>query len=141
MPAPDPRTGIVKEWVDRAEDDRLAARQLLRLGKAAPVPIICFHAQQAAEKYLKSLIVSEGLEVPRTHQIDRLLKIIARSIRPDISADDADLLTDYAVAARYPGERGPTELREARLAIKLTEKIRRQVRTSLPTGIFKRHTK
>jgi HEPN domain-containing protein len=37
----------------------------------------CFHAQQAAEKYLKALLARHGLEVPRTHVIEQLLDLIA----------------------------------------------------------------
>ena len=35
---------------------------------------ICFHSQQAAEKYLKAFLISKGQDVPQTHEISELIK-------------------------------------------------------------------
>ena len=37
-----------------------------------------FHAQQAAEKLLKALLVIHGLDYPRTHDLDLLLGLLER---------------------------------------------------------------
>lgn len=57
---------VVREWLAKAENDLLAATHLLRLGRGAPADVVCFHAQQCAEKYLKALLVFSGDEVPKT---------------------------------------------------------------------------
>jgi HEPN domain len=38
---------------------------------------IGFHAQQAVEKLIKAALASRGIEYPRTHDIDRLVDLLA----------------------------------------------------------------
>ena len=66
------------------------------------------HAQQAVEKVLKALLVLKGVQVPRTHSISELITLLAE-LGFDIPVDvqEASALTDYAVAARYPGPSEP----------------------------------
>ena len=85
------------------------ARSDLALAQPTPDPQVlledlCFHAQQAAEKSFKAMLVSRGVTVPRTHSLRTLL-----DLRPaDISAPQDVLLSDgltvYAVSSRYPGD-------------------------------------
>src|SRR5271168_3525905 len=67
--------------------------------------IVCFHCQQAAEKYLKALMQENGLVVPRTLEladlVDLLLPVDAAFARLRRRADS---LAQYAVDYRYPGE-------------------------------------
>ena len=57
-----------RPWVRKAEDDYQTARRLLG-GKTRLHDQICFHCQQAAEKYLKALLQEQGAAVPRTHDL------------------------------------------------------------------------
>ena len=50
----------VHEWLSYAEEDLGVARHLFLEYYPKPLAIICFHAQQAAEKAVKSLIVLNG---------------------------------------------------------------------------------
>jgi len=63
----------------------------------------CFHAQQAAEKALKGLLAAANLDVPRTHDVLQLVGIV-RAFAPEVEqfAEDAGVLTRFAVSARYP---------------------------------------
>lgn len=45
---------IIKEWLDKADDDLTLCKELLAK-KRVLSDIVAFHAQQAAEKYLKAL--------------------------------------------------------------------------------------
>ena len=70
---------------------------------------VCFHCQQAAEKYLKALLQELGVAVPRTHNLKQLLDLLlphdatlARLGRSVAS------LTKYAVEYRYPALRATT---------------------------------
>jgi len=45
---------LVKEWIHKAENDLLDAENNLRCPQI-PTDTVCFHCQQVAEKYLKSL--------------------------------------------------------------------------------------
>lgn len=57
-----------KQWLHVAEEDRGVLKVLME--QAEPFyGAICFHAQQAAEKYLKALIVHRGQNPRKTHDL------------------------------------------------------------------------
>jgi HEPN domain-containing protein len=92
-----------REWVKKAEDDLRMA--VLAAGAAPPShDQVCFHCQQAVEKYLKALLEELGHSVPKTHDLDALAGLLLphypglRSIRHRLS-----FLSPFAVAVRYPG--------------------------------------
>ena len=89
-------------WLLHAESDLVAAG--LR-EEGLLLAYNCFHAQQAAEKALKAAGVARGAWFPRTHDIAELISELRRGgvAVPD-SLDIADILSDYAVETRYPGE-------------------------------------
>jgi HEPN domain-containing protein len=65
---------------------------------------LCFEAQQAAEKALKAICVHHSLDFPKTHSLVILIDILETAglqVPPEIRA--ANILTSYAVQARYPG--------------------------------------
>jgi HEPN domain-containing protein len=109
-------------WVDKAEEDFVLARSALRRKK----PLItgaCFHAQQCAEKYLKALLVSKKAGFPMTHDLLLLSNLCSSAgIFLEIDAKLLNILTDFAVRTRYPGEE-PT-LNDAKDAIEITKLIR-----------------
>lgn len=92
---------MVCEWMERARRDLRAARLLLREGLYNEA---AFHAQQAAEKALKALLVANGVRPPKTHSIERLLSLLEQHIDANAFYEiEVDVLTDYAVETRYPG--------------------------------------
>jgi len=54
-------TAIIKEWLDKAEEDFEFALVNLLEGKPFAA-MICFHFHQSAEKYLKAFIVAHDLD-------------------------------------------------------------------------------
>jgi HEPN domain-containing protein len=98
------RREFVREWLEKAGRD-LAAGSHLLTGEGGFPESVAFHAQQAAEKYLKALLVWHQVEFPRTHDIARLLELIA-PVDADLAAglDEAASLTPYGVDYRYPGD-------------------------------------
>jgi len=81
--------------------------RLARLGSADPQIIpgqVCFHAQQAAEKSIKAILLFQGIEFPLTHDIEELLEIAVDHgmVIPE-EVHQASNLTPYAVETRYPG--------------------------------------
>ena len=64
MPVSEAVLTVVREWIVKADHDLMMAAHILKLGKAAPVDIICFHAQQCVEKYLKAILVYRSLPFP-----------------------------------------------------------------------------
>ena len=124
---------VVHEWVEKAEQDLEAASHLLELGEKGPTDVICFHAQQCVEKYLKALLVFENLPVPKTHDIERLLNLVPNPDRIPLTPEQMRILTGYATETRYPGyDRIPFS--EAKDTVELSCSIRKEVRTMLPTA-------
>ncbi len=102
------------------------AEILLRSGDPAiPYAAICFHAQQAGEKFLKGWLVSRGLPATRTHDLESLVRRGAR-LEPSLEAirDAAARLRPFAVAPRYPGDIPDPEEPEALKAIERAKAIR-----------------
>src|SRR5437868_5226283 len=96
---------VTREWVMKAEEDFLSAVDLARRRKRPVWNAVCFHCQQAAEKYLKARMHEAGLTVRRTHDLDALLNDLL-SIEPLWAAFRPALqdLSDFAVDFRYPGK-------------------------------------
>lgn len=59
---------IVREWLAKADEDFEFARINFEEGKPF-LGQICFHFQQAAEKYLKSYIIAHELEFLKIHDL------------------------------------------------------------------------
>ena len=62
----------VMEWFKKGDHDLRAAEAILRL-QDPPLDIVCFHAQQCVEKYLKGFLSFYEIEVLRTHDLVELL--------------------------------------------------------------------
>lgn len=98
---------LVSEWLSKADLD---FRTVDRLCSEDPFrDIVAFHAQQAAEKYLKALLTRHQIEFPKTHELRRLLELLAE-VEPQLTASLTDIkwLEPYGVEVRYPGDRPDT---------------------------------
>ena len=111
---------VVKEWIQKAEDDYKA---IIKLDPVDTPYVICFHCQQCIEKYLKALILAYGEVPPVTHNLIRLNSIAAKyeSSLEEIF-DLLEELNPYSVPARYPGIIVTED--NARMAIQITKEIR-----------------
>ena len=95
--------GSPDEWLDHAKSDirlaHLASRDASVRREQA-----CFHAQQAAEKAIKAVLLSRQIEFPLTHDIEQLLDLAEKGgLSLPQAVRDAGFLTPYAVETRYPG--------------------------------------
>jgi HEPN domain-containing protein len=132
MPDHDELLVVVREWIAKAENDLKNASHTLKLGKDCPTDTVCFHGQQCVEKYLKALLVWRCVRFPKTHSISELLRLLPADGRPMVSPEEQERLTDFAAGTRYPGMYDPILLVEARDVVKLTRRIRREIRQLLP---------
>lgn len=123
---------VIREWVLKAENDFINAVHTLKLKEKCPTDTVCFHAQQTIEKYLKALLVFKNLDFRKTHDICELMATLPQELQPDLSGWEQDLLTDYATDARYPGMYEPITLSEARKAVAIMKRARKQIRACLP---------
>ena len=92
---------VIMEWLSKADEDLEFANSIIEDSKFYAQ--ICFHFQQAAEKYLKSIIIAWDLEFKKIHDLSVLLKSCL-AIQPDMSTimDDCKLLTGFYIDTRYP---------------------------------------
>ena len=117
---------LFAEWIAKAEEDYSVASGLLRRRKV-PSNSVCFHCQQAAEKYLKALLQKHNVRFGKTHDLEGLLRMAA-DLAPSLSllADDMKLLSDYGVRYRYPGfEATATQARQAGRAARRVRQVLR----------------
>ncbi len=68
----DPRQRLVREWLALAQEELSVARTLFA-AETKHVGALCFHCQQAAEKFLKALLTDRQIEFTKTHDLDALL--------------------------------------------------------------------
>ena len=95
------KTPEANDWTRSAENDWLVIRNEL-LAAEKPWSMIAFHAEQAAEKYLKAFLIRNGERPLRTHDLGGLLQLCAKFDNTlAVFADDCDALTEFAVDARY----------------------------------------
>jgi len=123
---------VIGEWVLKAENDLKNAAHTLKMGEDCPADTVCFHAQQCVEKYLKALLVMKDTNFPKTHDIEDLLALVPAVERPKLSGEEQGRLSDYATTSRYPGDYEPIPLSEARRAVQLARRVRREIRKLLP---------
>jgi HEPN domain-containing protein len=128
---------VMAEWIHRAEEDLDSAVHLLGRMPRRPTNAICFHAQQAVEKYLKSLLVHEGTDFPKTHDIEELVALLRSPAVVELGVEEQRRLTLYATRARYPGW-PDVSLVEARRAVALARRVRRAIRRLLPRSAVRR---
>ncbi len=100
------KADLVQGWLRRAASD---LRAIQATAAAGSLDVACFHAQQAAEKYLKAYLVDRDGEVLHSHNIHKLLAVCGETNAGfEQLMDAADLLTPFAVEARYDTEFWPT---------------------------------
>lgn len=95
------------QWLEVAKEDLAVAKHLKDTFYPKPLEIICYHAQQAAEKAVKSIIIANGSQggMPKKHDISFLMNQIKNMVEiPDEYYDYGDALTQYGVIVRYPHE-------------------------------------
>jgi HEPN domain-containing protein len=87
---------------------------------------LCFHAQQAAEKAIKALLIRHGVKFPYVHDLAALLTRLERATGdlPD-SIRQAERLTQFAVETRYPGTAPPVGEKEYQEAVELAGEVLR----------------
>lgn len=92
---------VVREWVEKADEDFGFASSSLELGNYFAQ--ICFHFQQAAEKYLKSFIIANRLEFRPVHNLLELLKICReKESRMEEIEEACHYLNPFYIDTRYP---------------------------------------
>lgn len=115
----------LKLWLQKGSEDLDVAQLILQKKKIHWAS--CFHAQQAAEKFLKAYLVSVNVSPPKTHDLVEITKRCAK-YEPSFTflMDLCVRLIPYSVQARYVDEIVITST-DARNAVKAAREIRKFV--------------
>jgi len=120
---------LVDRWTKKAAIDLNAARTLLSMecnDYFAPA----FHSQQAAEKYLKSLLTLRQIPFGKTRDIGKLIMEAWIEHGEKSMLWPARRLTRYAVTFRYPSRR-LVKKSDAVKAVKLADAVARYVKDQI----------
>ena len=122
---------FVQQWLDKAQKD-LAAAEVLLKEEFEDYESVGFHAQQAAEKFIKAFLVRHQIEFPKSHDVALLRQLVARvDSRLSEKLAAADALTPYGVEFRYPGDLPSVSRDDGEKAIRLAEQTRSLITESL----------
>ena len=117
----------VKNWLVKAFNDYRTAEKLIGFPDEEVITdTLCFHCQQFVEKMLKAFLASKGVDFPRTHNLELLLKLCGEK-DPNFKDLTVGDLTYYAVEIRYPDEFSVPSMEEAKECFEIAKKVGRFV--------------
>jgi HEPN domain-containing protein len=93
---------LIQLWIEKASHDQGIAELLLR-EESPYTDGICFHCQQAVEKWIKASLLSLSVSFKKNHNLVYLLDLLSEKIEiPEEVYDKIETLEGYAVEIRYP---------------------------------------
>lgn len=95
---------FAKNWLIKANEDIAVINELTKSGIPKFSSAICFHSQQAVEKFLKAFLAFKGIDFPKTHDVDFLLSKCKECEQEAFLGIDLLSLADFAVSVRYPDD-------------------------------------
>jgi len=116
-----PEPGTAESWMQYARADLCLAKteadgELMR-------ELLCFHAQQAVEKSIKSVLVLFGVAFPRIHSVERLIDLLPGEVDRPAKLLESAQLSEYATTFRYPGAEEPVSEDEYRESTALAQAV------------------
>jgi len=115
---------IVRQWLHKADNDlKNISNNLAAVD--VPTDTVCFHAQQAIEKLIKTVLVANGRAVFKTHDLVKLLGDVV-DLLPVLSEFEEQLeeITEYGVGTRYPDGFCDPSIEEAQHAYAVARHIK-----------------
>lgn len=129
-----PRETLIQEalrWMRFAAEDLTLAREAHLLPSGCPARLVCFNAQQSAEKCLKAYLVLRGVTIPKTHNIALLRELCGEHDAWPLEISGADALSRFSVNSRYPGDDAEVSGGDAERAVALASAVYEAVLTAL----------
>ena len=121
---------LTHEWIVKADGDYRTACREWRVRRLPNYDAVCFHAQQATEKYLKARLQDADIAFEKTHNLIRLLDLaLAAEPTWDAFRSELGVLNQFAVAFRYPGE--SAQKSNAAQALRICKSLRAEIRNAL----------
>ena len=81
---------------------------------------------------MKAVLVAHKIDFPKTHDINKLFQLMPEYTRPSIDEATRGRLTHYAVDSRYPDDYIVITVDNAREAVRIARRVRKEVRRFLP---------
>lgn len=92
---------VVREWLEKADEDYGFGS--ISIEHSDFYSQICFHFQQAAEKYLKAFVVANKLEFRPIHNLIELLEICKQKDQSIKAIEEpCQYLNPFYIDTRYP---------------------------------------
>lgn len=128
----DDKFSIVKLWIRKSNEDLTIVKELLNLDhELFSYDLVCYHCQQAAEKYLKAYLIYLEIPFPFIHDLTQLLQLI---LEKDHKAEQLKeccfLLTPYSSQSRYP-DNYDADFSEAKEAFRYANEITSYLRNKM----------
>lgn len=121
---------IYQEWFEKAEEDLAVIRAIL--SEDAPPSAACFHAQQAAEKFLKALIAYREKSPRKIHDLVRLARLLQDTDRGILDfKTELALLNRFYIRTRYPAHIPEFSKKDAKEAADIAERVGKFVSAQL----------
>lgn len=98
-----PLDASFKDWLDKANNDLMAAKAILEYYEEPPTDTVCYHCHQVVEKVLKAFLIYRKSELLKVHDLVELLNLCSES-EPDLATlrDSVETLNQYYIEAKYP---------------------------------------
>lgn len=118
-----PLSNYTKQWFAKGDEDLAVVWALLEKGISPS--LICFHCEQAAEKYLKGFLASHEKNLRKTHSLQALVSLCTE-LDPSFQelSEDALALDDFYIDTRYPDTALDLSLEQAKNSAALAEKFK-----------------
>jgi HEPN domain-containing protein len=94
--------------------------------------IVCFHCQQRAEKYIKTLMLYRGVAFPKTHDLRLLLDLVPTGVSLGLQREQVIPLNRYVIEGRHPGDWEPITVAEAQRGLEMARAVRQAGLKQLP---------
>ena len=122
----------IRNWIIKADNDIKIIEHELELPESEWITdVICFHCQQAAEKYMKVLLIYDNKDIPKTHNIEFLQSLLKEN-HPDLSALDVKDISLFGVDVRYPDNFYQPTIDEVKYYTSLVFRIKELVLKRIP---------
>ncbi|MCB8994972.1 MAG: HEPN domain-containing protein [Bacteroidales bacterium] len=108
------KSEYIRNWLFRANEDIAVIESLSNINIEFYTSTICFHSQQAVEKFLKAFLIFHDVDFPKTHDLDYLIMECQKFDKYSFEID-LKSLSDFGVSVRYPDDfyvPGVTETKE-----------------------------
>ena len=109
-----------KEWLGKAREDLSVAELVYKDG--VWFGQVCYHSQQATEKYLKWFLTLKNIKFPKTHSLLELMDLCLKADKSFKKFEDQFRLLDaYYIGARYPMPEGVYNKNDAKQSLKFAK--------------------